>query len=771
VDQDDDDDDMGDAYRRRRLRRAANLYDADNYDDEARDFVAIVFEIPINNNRDNNPASSSGQQQSHRIFALNMNEPFKRFDVAENERLLNFYVDRTPHSVDQRNISSMVDLFRNAWKHTTKESLVIQGLEGKLGGTNTGGAAGMDASMSSQTTITSPQPGATAGADPNSMPKGSMLQYEAKITKLASDAVVIVLRDISERFQRFEAEKQLVMETTERKKDAEANRFTRHEVKNGLLAAIGLVDSLKESMGTDFSSMRASASSAASGGNNSNGNEPSALRSSFRNRRETQVKAPSSRTILELDQTLHEVLDTVMAEAMARDVLHGVYEPKAEEVDVKHVLSRRETANETRFPFLVNPYPFPRLLLDPQLLRYIHRNAVSNAIKYGRPGGAVTTDIHYDSIREELRVTVVNEPGRGHQRLLELNQQDVDKIFLAGTRLEANVESVASDEGSFVSTSAGDGAWIMQRCARVMGGHCFIKFEYQRTIFSLYCPSKTWSKVPDVISVTEGPTIFALPTNTWGVAIDDSGIQRKLLNRFLKLAGVTEERRIVLGSNSEEVLGFTNFLGNLVKENPSDKFLVIVDENLDILDGGMHQQTVSGSMCIKALREELDKSDEDRLLALVRSANDSSEDVMLYKERAHGFLPKAPIQKDKVLDLIEPWWNERFPNDSSARVRIDPNYDSEFLSFAISLEDLMETIELVDDRISESTESEMELKKNWPGIREKLHILKGDLKTMKQTSLVRRILVHMEQLRGEKVPDDLSGRWTKIRNLIISMRC
>lgn len=61
---------------------------------------------------------------------------------------------------------------------------------------------------------------------------------ETKITKLETIAVVIVLRDISERFQRFKAEKQLVIEVTERKKDAEANRFTRHEVKNGLLAAI-----------------------------------------------------------------------------------------------------------------------------------------------------------------------------------------------------------------------------------------------------------------------------------------------------------------------------------------------------------------------------------------------------------------------------------------------------------------------------------------------------------------------------------------------------
>jgi hypothetical protein len=39
-----------------------------------------------------------------------------------------------------------------------------------------------------------------------------------------------------------------VKEVTIRKKDEEANRFTRHEVKNGILAAMGLLDHLRESM-------------------------------------------------------------------------------------------------------------------------------------------------------------------------------------------------------------------------------------------------------------------------------------------------------------------------------------------------------------------------------------------------------------------------------------------------------------------------------------------------------------------------------------------
>lgn len=62
---------------------------------------------------------------------------------------------------------------------------------------------------------------------------------EAKVSKVEGSSCLVVLRDISERFERFETEKKLVEEITARQKDAEANRFTRHEVKNSILACIG----------------------------------------------------------------------------------------------------------------------------------------------------------------------------------------------------------------------------------------------------------------------------------------------------------------------------------------------------------------------------------------------------------------------------------------------------------------------------------------------------------------------------------------------------
>ena len=74
----------------------------------------------------------------------------------------------------------------------------------------------------------------------------STIRSEAKVNRLDESAVIVVIRDISARVRAFEAEKQMLYETTSRRKDAEANRFTRHEVKNGLLAAIGLYESLCE---------------------------------------------------------------------------------------------------------------------------------------------------------------------------------------------------------------------------------------------------------------------------------------------------------------------------------------------------------------------------------------------------------------------------------------------------------------------------------------------------------------------------------------------
>jgi len=132
-------------------------------------------------------------------------------------------------------------------------------------------------------------------------------------------------------------------------------------VKNGLLAGIELCDSLRNTI-DDVEKSTTS-------------DEPVTPTKD----RETPINT-TRRRIEELDVTLHELLDTVLAEAMARDVIHEVYKPRLERLDVKGLLTSSicmaGKSNERLSVELAKP-DIPYLNLDPQLLRHIHRNAIS----------------------------------------------------------------------------------------------------------------------------------------------------------------------------------------------------------------------------------------------------------------------------------------------------------------------------------------------------------------------------------------------------------
>ena len=87
---------------------------------------------------------------------------------------------------------------------------------------------------------------------------------------------------MSDRIRRLQAEHKLAVE---------ASRFTRHEVKNGLLAGIYQCDSMKDKIRHDSI-------------------------------QKTEMKVPLEESLGELEVTLHDVLETVLSEAMAREVVH-----------------------------------------------------------------------------------------------------------------------------------------------------------------------------------------------------------------------------------------------------------------------------------------------------------------------------------------------------------------------------------------------------------------------------------------------------------------
>jgi signal transduction histidine kinase len=584
------------------------------------------------------------------------------------------------------------------------------------------------------------------------------IRCEAKVADFERGSCLIVLRNISDRVQRFEAEKNLLRESTIRRKDAEANQFTRHEVKNGILAAIGILEHLRESTTKSDGGMETI----------SKDTNPTLTRRSYR-RSTTDLSAAAyssastatgSDEYDELESTLKDILDTVLYEAMAREIIYGEYEPRRERLNVPAVLASLQHGSSKLFPLTFEPSPFPNIFLDRQLLRYIFRNAVLNASRYGQPDGIVETKARFDHAESKFIMEVINLPGPGHQDLVKLSREEVLQVFEPGAQLSITRSAAHTHHAeSTKNESQGSGAWIMKLSAEALGGECNIRFEPTRTVFTFWSPAKAFDR--EEFKPTQG---FRLPSSVWGVAVDDSKVQRKLLGHFMKIAGIDASRRVVLGENDDEITSFGERLKKLLLENPDAKFLVIADENLDMSDG--MQKTISGSLSVQRLREELDEETESRMLVLIRSANDSASDVETYKSRAHGFMRKEPIKKGEVLDVIQPWWDARFPPDGEElgdSQLIDKCSDG--LEYGPSSSDIEESLQLIDALVS--VENVTIIISRWKVIRDKLHALTGDLKTMSTERNMHDLIAEIIRMRHQtEVPEGFRDLWNNLRNQI-----
>lgn len=601
--------------------------------------------------------------------------------------------------------------------------------------------------------------------------KDHVIRSEAKVSRLSENSLIVIVRDISERTLAFEAEKKIVIEATSRQKDAEANRFTRHEVKNGLLAAIGLYESLCDAQRSQLTtSQNRETDDVGIGFDPGNPN----------------FSDDVVRCMNELGKSLHETLDTILIEAMTRDLIHDLYRPHREKIDLSSVLSGFSedhsfdvsgVGNLTRFPLITRPSPLPVFHLDPNLLRYLHRQSLSNACKYGQTGGVVLTEILYDEIEKKMQINVINLPGRNHEKLIEMGPEAEEMVFAKGSQVHEAFQSDSISKASKKTEAAavpGDGGWIIGKCAKIMKGDCSIKFEESRTVFSLSIPAKPY-KTQQKIFVSMDVKTFSLPYNIWGIAIDDSKVQMKLLGKFFEFAGIKKERIKVFGQTADEIMGFVDYVVNFMDENMGDHVLLIADENLDVMDEASKHITISGSELVENIRSRLLPEYEAKLVALIRSANDSSSDIAIYNSRAHGFLPKAPIKKGNVLEALAPLWLARYPqqsgmdDDQSQRSRGDSMSSTESLGSSTSLNgfitstpiEIIQSVREIDALFLKGTVVE-----DWNIIWEKLHILKGDLLTLHVGSKVISAVGMINSFRELRSNEELVVRWNLFRENI-----
>ena len=160
-------------------------------------------------------------------------------------------------------------------------------------------------------------------------------------------------------------------------------------------------------------------------------------------------------------------------------------------------------------------------------------------------------------------------------------------------------------------------------------------------------------------------------------------------------------------------------MGALLDQDPKCKLLMLVDENLDFIDENGRRVLKSGSLMMQKVLEQMPSSKTDRVLVLMRSANDSAEDIAVYSQRTHGFFPKTTTKKEEILEVLEGAWTERFGAKPRPTINILDEFDNE--DGSISKEDLLEVVASVDVLLQGKTFRDIP----WSHLWSSLHALKG----------------------------------------------
>ena len=150
----------------------------------------------------------------------------------------------------------------------------------------------------------------------------------------------------------------------------------------------------------------------------------------------------------------------------------------------------------------------------------------------------------------------------------------------------------------------------------------------------------------------------------------------------------------------------------------------------------------------------------------------SKLDVLL--KRAHGFLPKTPIRRDKVNEIIAPFWLKRFPplefENAAVFNTLDESTPIDSEELACSPDDITEKLMDIESLFEKNAHvADRRL------IYDQLHELKGDLRTLTcDASMVSIFGMINLILSDQQSPDVILDKWHALRDniskLLVSFR-
>lgn len=164
---------------------------------------------------------------------------------------------------------------------------------------------------------------------------------------------------------------------------------------------------------------------------------------------------------------------------------------------------------------------------------------------------------------------------------------------------------------------------------------------------------------------------------------------------------------------------------------------------------------------MKEFLAQLPAAEEKRLLVLVRSANDSAEDVLGYLECTHGFFPKAPMQQERVCELLAPLWAERFQKSDGDS---DDAFGDDASDEILTRQELRLVLHKIDQILTKPIDQV-----NWKELWSALHSFKGDITTMGSSDEIAYIVSCISSMRGPSTPPGFERTWAQTRCKIVEL--
>ena len=179
----------------------------------------------------------------------------------------------------------------------------------------------------------------------------------------------------------------------------------------------------------------------------------------------------------------------------------------------------------------------------------------------------------------------------------------------------------------------------------------------------------------EIVLDNDDITNFKFSDNTFIYIIDDSQIQRRLLNIQMKKFKLNDELIKVYGNGKNEIVGLENILYNNIVKYSNYYHIIICDENLDYkVDSTLYYE--SGTDICEKLICMLNKISSPRnYITFIRSANDNKSDIEKYLTVCDDFIPKSTVSFNDLKEIITKQWIKQF--GIVKNTEIDYTYNNE----------------------------------------------------------------------------------------------